>query len=473
MTSHSKIPPHWEIMKLGDLRRGNPGTLDPQQYPDETFELYSIPAYDENEPQFIKGSDIGSRKKILTPNTVLLSKINPRINRVWTVNGKGKYRQIGSTEWVVFEEVSEIDQSFLRYLLQSPNFRNHLQSNVSGIGGSLMRVNRKTIDKYSVQIPPKIEQQSIVNKIEELFSRLDSGVTELQEASLRFVQYRRSVLRNAMRGKLTESWRIESKINTERGNSIDDVEPLSAERVNQLFDIPEDWVWTTYGEIVKKSRNGFSKRSGEDGIPTPVLRLADIKQGEIDFSDPRDILMNDNERHKFLLESGDLLCTRVNGSENLVGRLAVFDEDGDWAFCDHFIRYKLNEFAIPRFVDKWFDSSAARRYVRSNMVSSAGQNTVSQTTMEQAPVPLCSVEEQQKVLDRIDQRISVIEYLISTTDQLQAKAKRLRMSILKQAFNGNLVQPNPTEEPITPDSGDTDLEQGLQATPSEATYDVR
>src|SRR5690554_8031256 len=85
------------------LKRG--GSVNPANYPDETFELLSIPAFDKGEPEIVEGKAIGSSKSCVQPNDVLLSKIVPHIKRCWVVPApQGTYRQIGSGEWIRSEE---------------------------------------------------------------------------------------------------------------------------------------------------------------------------------------------------------------------------------------------------------------------------------------------------------------------------------------------------------------------------------
>jgi type I restriction enzyme S subunit len=57
------IPPTWRLIALGDLDSGTRRTIDPREYPNEVFEYYSIPAYQEKQaPIATKGTEIASIK---------------------------------------------------------------------------------------------------------------------------------------------------------------------------------------------------------------------------------------------------------------------------------------------------------------------------------------------------------------------------------------------------------------------------
>jgi type I restriction enzyme, S subunit len=146
---------------LGDFYPVRGGSVDPSKYSDETFELFSIPAYDRGEADKLPGSEIGSSKKLFQPNDILLSRIVPHIRRCWIVTkGKG-LRQIGSGEWIVFRALS-LYPRYLRYYLLSDFFNLKFMSTVKGIGGSLLRADPKQVAKFKILIPSLDEQKQIV-----------------------------------------------------------------------------------------------------------------------------------------------------------------------------------------------------------------------------------------------------------------------------------------------------------------------
>lgn len=105
---------------------------------------------------------------------VLLCKINPPLNRVWVVRRRKTHLQsIASSEWIVVR-AKEIKPEYLALAMQSPYFRDLMMSNVSGVGGSLMRAQPTFVKQYLIPIPPICEQKRIVAKINETLNMLDS-----------------------------------------------------------------------------------------------------------------------------------------------------------------------------------------------------------------------------------------------------------------------------------------------------------
>jgi type I restriction enzyme S subunit len=198
-----------------------------------------------------------------------------------------------------------------------------------------------------------------------------------------------------------------------------------------------------FEKIVTSSQNGLAKRSGTEGREIKVLRLADITNLAIDNSSPRSIILSDKELEKYQLHEGDLLAIRVNGSIDLVGRFIHVtnkDEIEEWAFCDHLIRVTLDkEKCVSTFYYYFFQLQQVRKFIHQNMVSSAGQNTVSQGTVKSIPVPLTSIERQHQIVKEIESRLSVCDTVEQSITESLEKAKALRQSILKKAFEGTLL----------------------------------
>jgi type I restriction enzyme S subunit len=147
-------------IQLGSLFLEKGGSVNPAKFKDESFEYYSIPAYDKGIPEISKGSEIGSSKKIFQPNDVLLSRIVPHIRRCWIVGKHSGLRQIGSGEWITFRS-AEIHPPFLRYHLMSNDFNHKFLKTIKGVGGSLMRADPKQVARFKILVPPLDQQKKI------------------------------------------------------------------------------------------------------------------------------------------------------------------------------------------------------------------------------------------------------------------------------------------------------------------------
>ena len=166
-----ELPYGWSVGSFSQVNIFTSETINPSNSPDEMFELYSVPNFEAGVPEIIRGKEIGSSKQYVCEKDVLVCKINPRINRVWITGHITPYRLLGSSEWIVFRN-HLLFAPYLRYYFSSPHFREFMLSNVSGVGGSLMRAQPESVKKYPVLIPPYQEQIRIAERIDELFALL-------------------------------------------------------------------------------------------------------------------------------------------------------------------------------------------------------------------------------------------------------------------------------------------------------------
>ena len=256
------IPDSWEWVRLGDVNTYNSESVHPDRTPDKTFELYSVPIFPTRKPEIIKGEEIRSNKQAVETGDVLLCKINPRINRVWKVSNFTDNENIASTEWIVVRQ-REITTEYLRYSLMAPYFRNLLQSNVSGVGGSLTRAKPREVRNYVLPIPPLSEQSRIAAKIAQLFALLRKVESSTQQYAKLQTLLKSKVLDLAMRGKLVEqdphnepASVLLEKIKAEKKQLVKEGKIKKSKPLPPItddekpFDIPDSWEWVRLGDVV-------------------------------------------------------------------------------------------------------------------------------------------------------------------------------------------------------------------------------
>ena len=203
-----KLPENWCWTTVGAINQYVGISADPTKAKNETFELYSVPSSAGNYPEIVLGADIGSTKQAVKKGDVLLCKINPRINRVWKVSKYTDHSLLASSEWIVVRN-SRLISNYLMWCFRSPYFRGYMLSNVSGVGGSLMRAQPKFVQGYPVPVPPLAEQQRIVDRIESLFAKLDEAKEKAQAVVDSFETRKAAILHKAFTGELTAKWREE------------------------------------------------------------------------------------------------------------------------------------------------------------------------------------------------------------------------------------------------------------------------
>ena len=137
---------------------------------------------------------------------------------------------------------------------------------------------------------------------------------------------------------------------------------------------------------------------------------------------------------------------RVNGSRDNVGRQIHVSNPGRWAFCDHLIRIKYKDKILSRFMCLFSETNKYRHYVDENMVSSAGQNTISRKGMQKLRVKLPLLPEQQEIVSILDNLLTKERAIVATCEKSLAAIDTIKKSILARAFRGELGTNDPAEE---------------------------
>ncbi len=372
------------------------------------------------------------------------------------------------------------DNAFPQYVqsfFHTNDYWRQIEGGKRGIGQP--NVNASVLGTIRLPLAPVNEQRRIVAKIGELFSDLDAGVAALERVKAKLKRYRAAVLKAAVEGKLTEEWRKKNRpketgrqlldrILQERRQEWEEEQLAAYEKAGKkppvgwkdkykepaapdkssLPGLPEGWCWASLGQLRSESLNGYGNRRGEVGEPTIVLRLADIENGLMSLDAPRRINSKTESIQRYSLRSDDLLVIRVNGSPDLVGRFVRIDSTPETVlFCDHFIRVRLFEPLASRYVRLFADTAIARKHVESNKVCSAGQNTISQGSLDGLPIPLPPLKEQEVIVANVDQCLSNSGGVESQIAANLKRSARLRQSILKRAFEGKLAPQDPKDEP--------------------------
>ena len=357
---------------------------------------------------FSSADKVKSTKNAFKEGQILYGRLRPYLNKHDITSFDG----VCSTDILVFEATNLVANVLVDKFFNLPFFIEYVVSNSKGI--NLPRVSEETVLNTTFPLPPLSEQQRIVERIEELFAKLDEAKERLQEVADSFAVRKAAILHKAFTGELTKQWR--------RENGVSD----------------ESWEERKFDDCIEKMQNGLSKRKGDEGNNIGVLRLANLGEDDLVLDDLRYILLTEKEEKNYLLSKDDVIMIRVNGSKDNVARQIVINTDEKLAFCDHIIRIKYNPNIVVRYVMYFSKTNAYRKYVEDNMVSSAGQNTISRKGLASLVIPLPSIEEQHEIVRLIDDLLARERAAQQAAEQALASIDLMKKSILARAFRGEL-----------------------------------
>lgn len=418
-----EVPNNWVWTNLGAINNYQGVSIDPGKKPNQFFELYSVPSSENNYPEIIIGSEIASTKQSVAKDDVLLCKINPRINRVWRVYHHTDYPLIASSEWIVIRS-DDINSKYLQLCLSTKYFRELLLSNVSGVGGSLMRAQPKYVKTYPIPLPPLAEQQRIVTQIECLFEKLDRARELVQQALDSFETRKAAILHKAFTGELTVEWRAKNDVGSDSWKE------------KPLKDICENI-----------SCGGTPTDNITDEGDIPFLKVYNIVNNAVDFAYKPQFI--DKGTHEKKLKKSQLMPNDV--IMNIVGpplrKIAIVpDNYPEWNMNQAIVRFRPLEKLYYRYLYYCLCYPATLDSVISNTKGVVGQANISITQSRDLTIPLPSLPEQQEIVRILDNLLEKEQQAKDKLEPILEQIDMMKKSILARAFRGELGTNDPCEE---------------------------
>jgi type I restriction enzyme S subunit len=150
-----EIPKGWRLGAFREVVEISRDQVNPMESPTARFSHFSIPAFDDGRwPKYEEGADIKSLKFRVDSGAVLLSKLNPEIERVWLVDVAPHELAICSTEFLVLRPLEPFTSSYSYCLTRSPVFRQQIEGLVTGTSKSHQRAQADSVLGLSVVVPP-------------------------------------------------------------------------------------------------------------------------------------------------------------------------------------------------------------------------------------------------------------------------------------------------------------------------------
>ena len=381
-----EVPSSWIWSTVNEINMYNSKNVDPAKQKENTFELYSVPIFPTNTPEIIKGEKIGSAKQSVENGDVLLCKINPKINRVWFVKNRTENTMIASSEWIVIRNKFMLTD-YLVFCFMSPYFRDLMENNVSGVGGSLTRAQLSMVANYAIPIPPLQEQKRIITEIKhwfELIDVIDQGKECLQGT---IKKAKSKILDLAIHGKFVPQ--------------VPTDEPASEllKRINPKAEITCD--------------NGHYQKLPEGWVITPMQTLCALVDGEKQNGIERinlDVKYLRGEREAKVLTSGkyttaNTLLILVDGENS--GE--VFRAPVDGYQGSTFKQLSIHEEMYTDYVLQVINLH--RKTLRENKVGSAIPH-LNKKLFKAINVPIPPYEEQKRIVNAINQTFTILDKIM-------------------------------------------------------------
>lgn len=355
---------------------------------------------------FSSADKVKSTKNAFQEGQILYGRLRPYLNK----HDIASFSGVCSTDILVFEASVLVANVLVDKFFNLPFFIEYVVANSKGI--NLPRVSEETVLNTTFPLPPLSEQQRIVERIEELFAKLDEAKERLQEAADSFAVRKAAILHKAFTGELTKQWR--------RENGVSD----------------ESWEDKKLEEVCSKITDG-THNSPTNSLSGEYMYVTakNIKDTGIDLSN---ITYVTKEVHKEIYSRCDVIYGDVlyikDGATAGIATINTLKEEFSMLSSVALIRTDL-KLAKNEFVKDYLN------YRKKEILKNISGSAITRLTLSKIKdilIPLPTLPEQHEIVRLIDDLVARERAAQQATEQALASIDLMKKSILARAFRGEL-----------------------------------
>ena len=199
--------------------------------------------------------------------------------------------------------------------------------------------------------------------------------------------------------------------------------------------LPKGWVKRKLGEVFKDISSGFacSKRFEKDGGYVHLRTHNISTQGVLNFDKIIQIEESKVNRKSSKIYKGDVIFNNTNSTE-LVGKTSFVDKDYNYGFSNHLTRIKTSDFSQGKYLTYFLTHLHQQGHFFRICKKWIGQSGVNISMLKDLNYYYPPLEEQKRIVAKIDTLFAKIDKAISLTEESLVQAKNLLPSVLKEVF---------------------------------------
>lgn len=325
-------------------------------------------------------------------------------------------------------------QKYLYYVLKA--YQRKIERDAEGsTNQSFLKLGN--VKSYLIPLPPLEEQKRIVAKIEELMlyvDKYDAAYSEVEELNKKFTEdMQKSILQYAIQGKLVEQREEEGtaeelykQIQEEKKKLIKEGKIKKTKALPEIaedeipFDIPENWKWVRLEQVCEYIQRGKSPKYSDVKKYPVVAQKCNQWSGfsleKAKFIDPKTLGSYTEER---ILQDGDLMWNSTG--LGTLGRVAIYEEDKnpyELAVADSHVTVirPLKQYVNFKYLYYYISNPSVQSVIEKQSSGSTKQIELATNTVKNYLFPLPPVNEQKRIVEKIEELLPYTNKLIKKVD---------------------------------------------------------
>lgn len=314
---------------------------------------------------------------------------------------------------------------------------------MKGRGGAQKNISLTVIKSIDIYVPPLEIQNQIVEKIESQSEKIDTTIKDLENAKRKSELYRLQLLEYGISGRLTRqiesdgtAEKLYKDIRDEKEKLIKD-KKIKREKYKHIeedeipFEIPRNWEWCRLGDI-----------SYSLGNKKPIDDFSYIDIGAVDntvnrLSDCINVIKAEDapSRARKIVQKGDVIYSTVR---TYLKNICIIDREitPEPIASTAYAVLSSTTLTTNKYIFYFLLSTTMETYSSSNSVGNSPP-AINDGVFKNTPFPLPPLAEQERIVEMLEEKLSIIDNNIRLIDNMIDKCELLKQSILNQYFGGH------------------------------------
>ncbi|MEC9693709.1 restriction endonuclease subunit S [Escherichia marmotae] len=201
--------------------------------------------------------------------------------------------------------------------------------------------------------------------------------------------------------------------------------------------LPEGWVNIELNEIASDISYGYTASSSVKREGPHMLRITDIQNNTVNWSNVPFCQIEDKQKEKYLLADGDLVFARTGAT---VGKSFLIKGDiPESIYASYLIRVRCNGRVNKNFLSYFFRSPEYWSQI-TELSAGIGQPNVNGSKLKKLILPITSTNEQKIIAEKLDTLLAQVDSTQARLEQILQILKRFRQAVLAAAMRGELSE---------------------------------
>ena len=261
------------------------------------------------------------------------------------------------------------------------------------------------LKNYWIPLPPLAEQDRIIKEVDLWQCLIDSIDGNIEDIFKLSKKTKSKILDLAISGKL-----VPQDPNDESATELlkrinPDFQPCDNSHYENIeFDIPQNWVWATIGDVFEHNTGKALNASNPNGTMLDYITTSNLYWDRFELSIIKQMPFTESEIERCIVRKGDLLI--CEGGD--VGRAAIWDYDYNIMIQNHIHRLRGKVDICTRYFFYLF-----MHYKLHNLIGGKGVaiQGLSSRDLHNLIIPVPSLKEQYDIASSIDLYFSKLDMI--------------------------------------------------------------